>query len=146
MRIRQVLKYGWMHSCKVDGRHRILTFLDILDCYLRYHMWSNQYLEQRMWELSPERRRDVGERCRAGNRARDEWQRDFRMNRRFLNRYMGYRYELAKLRNRRNRAYAKRYNMGSGCIVEHSVEISRQHYLGGDIDRLTRSIGEKLLS
>lgn len=33
-----------------------------------------------------------------------------------------------RYRDKRNRAYAKRYNMGKNCLVEYDVELTRQHY------------------
>ena len=109
-------------------------------CYAKWRMWSNQYLAVGMWKLNSAERERVGREMLATNIERDEWQRDFRKNRRFLLRYMSYCYELAPLRARRNREYAKRYNMGKGCHVEHGVEISRQHYLPGTI-----RVGDRVL-
>ena len=64
---------------------------------------------------------------------RDEWQKDFIENRKFLIKYSHIKYELSPLREIRNRAYAKRFNAGKNLFVEYDVNISRQHYLDGNI-------------
>lgn len=134
MRFFQVIRWSWTHAgCIEHGLRRAIVFADILGCYAKWRMWSNQYLTAGMWGLSAQERARVGREMLARNIVRDAWQRDFRENRKFLRRYMSYRYELASLRGKRNRAYTERYNMGKGCHVEHGVEISRQHYLPGTI-------------
>ena len=138
-RVFQVARFGWHHAKDVPGP-RLAVLADILYCYARWGMWSNQYAAERMWGLDRERRREVGEGLREANRARDEWQRDFRANKRFLHKYMDTRWEFPRLRGARNRAYAERYNMGPGAMVEHGVEISRQHYLPGEV-----RMGERVL-
>lgn len=132
-RIMQVLKYGWKHAAEVEDASRVRVFGDIVFCYMKYGMWSNQYLELGMWTLDAQRRAEVGAVVAKKNRERALWQRDFRQNKRFLNRFMSTKYELAHLRARRARAYQRRYNMGDNPMVEHGVEISRQHYLPGTI-------------
>ena len=51
-RIKQVAKYGWLHAGQIsqeafDGKKRMSLFFDILGCYRKYKMWSNQYLKER---------------------------------------------------------------------------------------------------
>ena len=64
---------------------------------------------------------------------RDEWQKDFRNNRKLLIKYTNIRYEKASLREKRHEAYRKRFGAGKGLMVEYNVNISRQHYLNGSI-------------
>lgn len=145
-RIRQVLKYGWMHSGEITQSehkglcYRVRVFLDILYCYNTYRMWSNQYLKEKFWVLPKQKRNELGQQFREKGERRDKWQRDFIENRRFLERYTSRKYERPSLREKRNKAYAQRYNMGSHCMVEYDVELSRQHYLPGAI-----SIGNHVL-
>lgn len=135
-RLIQVAKHGWVHAGDLSAgsdRSRVSVFVDILRCYRKYGMWSNQYIAYDMHLLPSREKRRLGESLRAKNQARDEWQRDFRKNKVFLNKYMSMRYELAHRRPVRRKAYQKRYHMGRNPMIEHSVEISRQHYLSGTI-------------
>lgn len=135
-RIKQVIKYGWQHAGQISKEHdkkRVLIFIDILYCFNHYKMWSNQYMQEKFWKLDDSTRHTKGlEYLRIGTH-RDEWQKDFVENRKFLVKYSNIKYELPRLREVRNKAYQKRYNAGNNLMVEYDVNISRQHYLHGSI-------------
>lgn len=145
-RLKQVITYGWKHAeqaMRIEKKgifFRIKIFIDILYCFNTYKMWSNQYLKEQFWTLTKEHRNKIGEIYKEKGKIRDEWQKDFSENRRFLLKYTSRKYELPHLREKRNKAYAKRFNMGKGGFVEYNVELSRQHYLNGTI-----SIGNNVL-
>lgn len=136
-RVRQVVVYGWKHAGQAMEKSkkgfffRVKLFIDILYCFQTYKIWSNQYLEEQFWTLPKEHRQNLGKIYREKGIIRDVWQKDFCDNRKFLNRYTSRKYELPYLREQRNKAYAKRFNMGPGGMVEYNVELSRQHYLNG---------------
>lgn len=138
-RIKQLVKYGWLHAGQIserefNGKRRLSIFTDILSCYNKYGMWSNQYLKDRFWELDQQIRKEKGAKYRTANETREEWVRDFYENRRFLAKWSGFDIEAsARKRELRNEAYTKHYKMGKGCIVEHGVELSRQHHLPGEL-------------
>lgn len=137
-RLKQVAKYGWQHAGQISkdvfgGKRRIALFGDILGCYRKYGMWSNQYLKERMWELDKSKREAVGKTYYETNKKREEWLKDFYANRKFYMKYGNIMYEKESLRAKRNEAYTKRYNAGKNLFVEHDVVISRQHYLEGTI-------------
>ena len=138
-RIRQVVRYGWLHAGQISkkeygGKNRISLFMDILSCYRKYGMWSNQYLKERYWELDKPKRAEVGLYYSDTNKKREDWVKDFYENRRFIAKWSKYEIEAdARKRELRNEAYIKRYGMGKGCIVEHGVELSRQHHLPGEL-------------
>lgn len=133
----QVVKYGWVHSAQVPQRKsvwkRIQVFFDIIVCYGKYKMWSNQYLKENFYYKSSKERKRIGLSYREKGLIRDNWQKDFRENRKFLLKYMDMKYEKASLREKRNLAYRKRFGAGEGLFVEYDVNISRQHYLNGSI-------------
>ena len=138
-RIRQVLKYGWLHAGQICDSHslsillRIRIFMDILYCYRHYKMQSNQYLKEDFFNKSNEERKRIGSSYLEQGIKSDEWQKDFRDNRKFLIKYTNIRYEKASLREKRNEAYRKKFGAGKGLMVEYDVNISRQHYLDGTI-------------
>ena len=141
-RILQVIKYGWYHAGmrRSDVRGRLKVFLDIIVCFYKYRMWSNQYISEAFDTLTNEQREIIGSKYLKAGIKRDKWQRDFRANRKFLLKYSGKKYELARLRNKRQKAYSTRINIGKDLMVEYDVNISRQHYLEGSI-----SIGNNVL-
>lgn len=138
-RQKQLLQYGWLHSgiitteCAKGFVYRVQVFFDIISCYYKYKMWSNQYLSEKFYLLSKEDRAIVGNRYKERGIIRDNWQKDFVENRKFLLKYTSRKYEGTILREKRALAYKKRYNMGDGCVIEYNVELSRQHYLDGTI-------------
>ncbi len=138
-RVKQVVKYGWQHAGQISegefkGKRRFSLFLDIFKCYQKYDMWSNQYLKDRFWELDSLQREEKGKAYKSTNQAREKWVKDFYENRKFLAKWSQYGIEAsARKRELRNAAYSKRYGFGNGCIVEHGVELSRQHHLSGEL-------------
>lgn len=145
-RIRQVTKYGWLHAGEISernyaGKKRLSLFLDIISCYRKYGMWSNQYLKERFWNIDKEGRKEIGRRYSEENRKREEWVKDFYANRKFITKWSEFKIEKkAKKREARNEAYTKRYGAGNNIMVEHGVELSRQHHLHGII-----KIGDNVL-
>lgn len=143
-RIRQVSYYAWKHSRDVsrlpEGKNRYAVFADMLYCYLKYNMWTNQYLKEKFYARTNSERHETGLRYKEIGRKRDAWQKDFRENRRFFIKYGSVRYEKASLREKRRKAYRERYHTGEGLMIEYDVELSRQHYLDGSI-----SIGNHVL-
>lgn len=138
-RLRQVVYYGWQHAKQISnkeygGKRQLLLFLDIFSNYLRYGMWSNQYLKERFWELDEAKRAEKGQKYKTENNVREEWVKDFYKNRKFIAKWSRYEIEASpSQRELRNEAYSKRYGMGKGCFVEYGVELSRQHYLSGEL-------------
>ena len=96
-------------------------------------MWSNQYLKEKFYSLSKEERKLIGDKYFQKGVLRDEWQKDFDRTKRFLAKYTCRKYDIPTLVSKREEAYTKYYNMGDNCVIEHNVELSRQHYLHGSI-------------
>ena len=139
----QVAKYAWRQSKELApkaDKSRLWLFYDMLSCYRRYLMWTNQYVKEQFWARNNEDRERIGADYFEKGRVRDAWQKDFRENRKFMIKFANIKYEKASLRGKRNKAYTKRYNAGKNLFVEYGVNISRQHYLDGTI-----SIGDNVL-
>lgn len=135
-RICQLFKYGWLHSGEIKknkGQRRIFIFIDILVCYIKYRMWSNEYLQESFYKQSREIREKIGLEYKQKRILREKWQKDFINNRKFFIKYSSKKYEIHPLRDKRNKAYTKQYNAGKNLLVEYDVNISRQHYLEGNI-------------
>lgn len=142
----QVAHYAWLQSndlAKEEQKgklYRFKIFFDMLRCFIKYRMWTNQYVKEQFHKRTTEERKEIGAKYLEAGKIRDAWQKDFRENREFLIKYMNIKYERASLREKRNKAYTERYHAGKNLFVEYDVNISRQHYLEGTI-----SIGDNVL-
>ncbi len=145
-RLRQVIKYGWNHaeeikiSANKSFNYKLKIFFDIIYCFFTYKMWSNQYLKESFFILSDKDRKDLGNKYKEIGIKRDKWQNDFINTRKFLAKYTSIKYEIESKREKRRKAYTKKYNAGKNLMIEYNVDISRQHYLDGTI-----SIGDNVL-
>lgn len=138
-RFRQVSHYAWLQSndiAKAENKgtsYRLKIYCDMMLCFLKYRMWTNQYVKENFHKRTTEERYEIGAKYLESGKIRDSWQKDFRENRKFLIKYSNIKYEKAGLREKRNRAYTERYHTGKNLCVEYDVNISRQHYLDGTI-------------
>lgn len=145
-RFRQVSHYAWLQSkdmAKAENKgtsYRLNIYYDMMRCFLKYRMWTNQYVKENFHKRTAEEREAIGAKYLESGKKRDAWQKDFRENREFLIKYTNIKYERASLREKRNKAYTERYHAGKNLFVEYDVNISRQHYLEGTI-----SIGDNVL-
>ena len=145
-RIRQVSHYAWLQSkdmAKAENKgtsYRLNIYYDMMRCFLKYRMWTNQYVKENFHKRTAEEREAIGAKCLESGKKRDAWQKDFRENREFLIKYTNIKYERASLREKRNKAYTERFHAGKNLFVEYDVNISRQHYLDGKI-----TIGDNVL-
>lgn len=138
-RIGQLLHYSRVHARQIcsehyAGKEYLRLWIDVLSCYYKYGMWSNQYLSEKMYALSSEDRKMVGEKYLKKNQDREAWLKSFIENRRFLIKYSGFEMEASfKKRNERSRAYRERYHAGKGLGVESGVLLTNHHYMSGNL-------------
>lgn len=136
-RIKQVLYYGWRHAKEAvalaNTHNRVWYYVDILLCYHKYRMWSNQYIAERFYELHGKAREAIGDRYRLEGRNRDIWERIDAENMLFYIKYSNVKYSYPASKYRRQTAYAERYHAGENLMVENNVFIARHHYLLGEI-------------
>lgn len=137
-RIKQVWKYGKVHASQIAFEYPEVKqrkiFLDILYCYYKYSMWSNQYKKEKFWMLTRKDRENIGQKYRDNNIDRERWLDDYSENHRFLNKWKSYKWEgTATLRNKKIKAYQKKYGIGEGCQIADNVILERHHYKWGTI-------------
>lgn len=140
----EVFKYGWLHAKTVSQKSgykklRINVFCDIIMCYCKYRLWSNQYVAENFYLLGKTERDIVGHKYLLRNTIIDKWYDEYYRNNAFISKYSSHSYE-DSLRKRKQRlnAYMKQYKMGKGAYIEYGVIISKQHYSNAKL-----SIGEK---
>ena len=121
-------------------RSFLLVLFDILQCFFRYGVWSNQYKNAHIYLLSGDEKVNACRKLGEDSIKRERWLKAFLDDRSFFIKYGNIKYERLSLRSKRNKAYAKRFNAGKNLFVEFDVNISRQHYLDGTI-----SIGDDVL-
>lgn len=143
-RIKQVISYGWLHAGQVQSvikrgepsviHGRISIFFDIVNCYRRYNLWSNQYVKDKFYNMSEKERENKGLEYLELNRKKTVWTDYFYKNKKFFSKWGSenndFSYKKASLRNL---AYTKQYNMGEGCIIRSNVLIMSTHGLIGEI-------------
>ena len=138
-RLKQIFKYGKKDAEAISQMQDVnlskaSIFKDILKCYFKYNLWSNQYKKEKFWTLNEKQRDDVGNHYKEINTKKELWLDDFFKNGRFLNKWKRFKYEsTANMQKKRINAYSNRFNIGENCHIGHDVIIERHHYLWGSI-------------
>lgn len=133
-RIKQVCEYGWKDAqalCQKEetNKGKVAIFLDILYCFFKYNVWSNQYKKEKLHLVSGEQKKEICLKYQEKNNFRDQWVKEFFENYRFLNKWSSFKYEQsADLQAKRRAAYKKQYGLGENCFVGYGVIINRHHY------------------
>ena len=143
-RLKQICFYGWRHATEIaEELHvgRMAVFVDILRCYFKYGIWSNQYKKMNFYALPTDEREAKGRDVGIKNSDREKWLKTFFENFRFIRKWSSIKWDMSPTRQaRRAKAYAKRYNMGEGCQIGRDVVIDRHHYKWGTI-----KVGDRVL-
>ena len=144
-RILQLFQYGWPQARLMAKQLNLKwgggIFRDMIKAYRKYHMWSNQYMQEKFYTLGAVARKEIGEKYKVKNDNHDNWFRDKYENYKFLNKYTSREYDMTpKKMTERNKAYINRYNMGEGCSISTNVVIERNHLMFGTIN-----IGKKVV-
>lgn len=138
-RIKQVCRYGWKDALaisKEDGttKGRFVIFLDILHCFFKYNVWSNQYKKEKLHLVTGEKKKEICLKYEGKNAKRDKWVKDFFDNYKFLNKWSSFRFERsASLQEKRKEAYREQYGLGENCFVGYDVIFHRHHYVDSKI-------------
>ena len=139
-RLKQVFQYGWKDAdtiSKEEGvnKNRLAIFYDMLHCYLKYNVWTNQYKKERLYALDNEPRKEICLKYQEKNAKRDQWVKEFFDNYKFLNKWSSFKYERsASLQAKRRAAYKKRYGLGENCFIGYNVIFHKHHYLDAKIE------------
>lgn len=136
-RIKQVRQYGWKDAKEIAplaNKGKIAVWLDIISCFRKYYVFSNQYKAKEAWILNETERDQQLKPLGENNRYRDGWTVWKYENAAFIDKYSSVKYGSdPKLYNERLKEYMRRYNMGEGAKVSNNVTIERNHYLEGSI-------------
>ena len=130
-RIKQVCKYGWKDALSLSQEEgvykgRIAIFLDILYCFFKYNVWSNQYNKEKLHLVNREQKKMICLNYQEKNTKRDLWVKSYFDNYKFLNKWSDFKYEQsAALQAKRKAAYKKQYGLGENCFVGFVVLISK---------------------
>ena len=133
-RIRQVCKYGWIDAIALSGEDGVQKgtwsiFFDILHCFFRYYVWSNQYRMEKLHLLSGQQKKEICLKYQAKNTKRDQWVKEFFDSYKFLHKWSRFKYETSAGRQAKRRAaYRKQYSLGERCFVGYDVIFHKHHY------------------
>ncbi len=134
-----------------NKKSRLGIYWDMIYCYYKYHIWTNQYKKERFWALGKKERDDLGAKYRKRNEDADmagimcgadlePFRKEYNRNRRFLAKYSSFKWEKSeKSRTRRTIAYREHYNMGRGSNVQYGVILISEHGVIGQL-----KIGERV--
>lgn len=138
-RIKQVCEYGWKDAQTLSKEEeakkgKIAIFLDILYCFFKYNVWSNQYKKEKLHLISGEQKKEICLKYQEKNNFRDKWVKEFFDNYKFLNKWSSFKYEQsADLQAKRRAAYKKKYGLGENCFVGYDVKFHKHHYVDSKI-------------
>lgn len=138
-RLKQVCQYGWKDAGVISqeegvGKGRWSIFCDMLHCYFKYNVWTNQYKKEKLYNLTGEARKEICLKYQEKNTKRDQWVKEFFDNYKFLNKWSSFKYERsASLQAKRWTAYKKHYGLGENCFVGYGVIFHRHHYVESTI-------------
>lgn len=133
-RLKQVCKYGWQDAKVISqepgvNKGRVAIFSDILHCFLRYSVWSNQYINERLYSLPAEQKKAICLNYKEKNTMRDQWVKQYFSDYRFLIKWGSIVFEKsASLQQKRIKAYCNRFNLGTNCFIGYGVVLLKHHY------------------
>ncbi len=143
-RIKQIIIYGWKDSAgisKESGKGRLKVFIDIICCFRKYFVFSNQYKKNELWKQDKQKFELLAKRIGDENLLHDRWVIDNYTNHKFLERWTQKKWERTpKGSIARKNAYTKFFNTGKDLHVQYNVEIRREHFSFGSI-----SIGKNVI-
>lgn len=133
--------FGLKRSVHLSTKRFFLIWMDMMMCGLTYSMSQKQYEVNGFFFLPRQQRKALGESVLKKNKekfarwsVRWHWYKEHSIDRWIQIRYSGKEWEKnAKRREKRRIIYKRRYNMGSGCLVQYDVDINRAHCLNGTI-------------
>ena len=134
-RFRQVCEFGWKDAIALSGedgakKGKWSIFFDILYCFLKFNVWSNQYRKEKLHLFSGEQKKEICLKYKAKNTKRDQWVKEFFDNYKFLRKWSSFKYEAsATLQAKRRAAYQKQYGLGENCFVGYDVKFHKHHYV-----------------
>lgn len=138
-RFLQMLHYARIDSEKISkldscDKCRFKIFIDIVYCFIKYRVRSNQYVENKLYEIENKSRdllcREIGNR----NILQDKWFTEWYKERQFIKKYSDIKYDTTfSLRRKRENAYRNRYNIGDGFDIQYNVDINKSHFQKGEL-------------
>ena len=140
-----------INAGKTEKKLRWSLYWDMIKCYKKYHIWTNQYKKENFWNLSQSERDDLGAKYGVRNRYADKitieraideypYKKEYNRNRRFLVKWSSFRIEKsARTRVKRQKAYRERYGIGRGSYIGYGVILASEH---GEVGEL--KWGEKI--
>ena len=138
-RFSQVIKFGWKDAKEIaafDGvrKSRLMVFFDILSCFKKYYIFSNQYKNKKVWNLSEQERISLAETLGNQNRKKDQWVDTHYDDWKFLSKYTSLSWqETPEKTKKRKEAYRIHYGLGDNVDVQYGVTFICEHFSIGKI-------------
>ena len=138
-RIFQLLEYGWKDAGEISlkesvHKSKLSVFFDILSCFCKYYIFSNQYKSNKMWNMPRDERIKIGETVGLANRRREKWLVKHFKDMAFLKKYGTIKWQTSLMRmQRRDRAYQKYFKLNDDTKFQNGVILSSEHGRTGRI-------------
>lgn len=117
-----------------SGKSRLYIYADIVYCFIKYRIRSNQYVSNQLYCIDKEARLRICNQLGSINKRQDLWFANWYKERRFNREFSDIKYDTTfNLRRKRERAYRKYYNFGEGLDIQYNVDISKSHFLDGEL-------------
>lgn len=132
----QVLRWGGVHAKQLSDNHPlrfIMIYMDIIYNYIKYKMWSNEYVAESFHLVARNKRKAIGQDYFNKGIIRESWEREDERNMRFLAKYSDIKYSRPSKKHIRQNAYMLFYRTGKNLMVEENVIIAKHHYLNGKL-------------
>jgi len=138
-RLFQVIEFGWKDAKEIAAlegvkKSRLALFFDILSCFKKYYIFSNQYKNKKVWNLSEQERISLAETIGKKNRKRDQWVDSHYEDWKFLSKYTSLSWqETPEKIKERNEAYRIHYGLGKNVSIQYGVTFICEHFSKGKL-------------
>ena len=138
-RLSQIFQYGWKDAGEISkhydvNKSRISLFFDILSCFCKFYIFSNQYKSKQIWKLNDKERLSILTTLGNNNKKKDEWLELHYSDWNFICKYASFKWQKTPSRiNKRQEAYRKHYGYGGNVHIQYGVTIVCEHYSVGKI-------------
>lgn len=144
-RLFKAITYCWKHSKEIKKEEgskvsQISVFFDMLYCYLRYNLWSNQYLKEKIYKKNQDEKIKI---CLYYNKENSiieqkrleyiEWGKKYFSDVKFFAKW-GLKSEMTASRiSARIKSYKKRFNLVGDCFIGYNVSFTTYHFRKGSL-------------
>lgn len=131
-KLSKVIGYIKNQSAQISCKYNIAgfrLFFDMLYCYLKYGIWSNQYIKNQLFEKVDPEKKEICIKCGLSNKSRLIWENNAFKDRKFFTKYSTVKADSTrKKRRERQEAYKSKFNLEYPFYIGYDVIFDRHHF------------------